>query len=95
MDDRRAQLLRQRAAIAQHLAWLDAEIAATAEAPPLAASPPPTVLSPASMADEPSPADFASPPSPELSKRGCWIIFFVATTLLVAGGLVAVYSIYR
>lgn len=92
VDDRRAQLLRQRATIAQHLAWLDAEIAA---APPPAVSPPLRLTPPTPTNNQPSPADFAPPPAPELTKRGCWIIFFIATTLLLGGDLLAIYYIYR
>ncbi len=92
MDERRAQLLRQRAAIAQHLAWLDAEIAATgAPSPP--ASLPAVPPSPVDAA-QPWPADFTPPSSPEFSKRGCWLSFALLMTLLLGGAVAAIYHLY-
>ncbi len=60
MPDRLADLRRQRALIAEHLAWLDREIATTASAQPAAILPAPY---PASI-DTPAPVVSAAPLSP-------------------------------
>lgn len=97
--DRLAELQRQRALIATHLAWLDGEIARARAADP-AAAPPTTVpesapapvvdLAPAedAAAEMTLPADERKPPP---SKLGCWLVF---TALMALAGLLLTLLVY-
>jgi hypothetical protein len=68
--ERLAELRRQRALIAQHLAWIDAELAAnggpaSSPAPETGASAtPPTPAAPTRAVDSPDPGITGTPPSP-------------------------------
>jgi hypothetical protein len=104
VSDRLTELKRQRALMAEHLQWLDREIAAVAGhpgnpvAPPLPAPPP--VASPAAVQTLPSnlPTSSTDPAFAafqeeerrrgEVSKSGCWIVFS-ALLLIVVGSLTA------
>ena len=84
------QLQEQRAAIARHLAWLDAEIAKAQGAPTEDASdgaiPAATLPVPGSDSEMMFPAAPPEAPLP-LSKRGCWLVF--ASALLAAIAVMA------
>lgn len=98
MPDRLAELRRQRALVQQHLAWLDAEIAAAeGEKPP--ATP---AAAPAQAPATEHPADaeallarYAAEErtSPNRVKMGCWIAFLI----LFAGfwGAIGVWYLLR
>lgn len=102
MSDRLTELNRQRALLAEHLAWIDREIAAArgeAPAPVPAPPPPPVPAAPAAPAPDVD-ALFERLRAEEqgrgqLSKQGCWIVF----AALLAAGLallaIATFLIYR
>jgi len=97
-DDRLKELVRQRALLAEHLGWLDREIASARglSSPPAGATPEPAriPLPPAPAAQAPSPV----PPAEvdalfdrfrteeagrgQVSKQGCWLVF--AALMLVS-----------
>lgn len=99
MTDRLAELRRQRALVAEHLAWLDREIAAANPAAPPPPSLSPAVESPAVTATRSEPLPPAPAPQPPASalpesrpadirrdvRRGC-LLYFALAALLVAGG---------
>jgi hypothetical protein len=109
MSDRPAELRRQRALIAEHLAWLDREIArATPAASPAPDSPAPTTPP---LPSAPAPL----PPPPELKnleadaildryrteerslkddvRKGCFL-YCAAAVVLLALGVAAIYIAY-
>ena len=101
MSDRLPELRRQRALVAEHLAWLDREIsAAGSEAPATPASPPPVTLPPSTQPDgvadgpvaEKILAEFRSEAerAPADMRRGC-LWSFVAGMLLLILGVAAIY----
>ncbi len=89
------ELRRQRALVAEHLAWLDREIAAHPPAPAIPTAPAPSPASTPSISTTTrSPLDAETilvryADSPENSvrdaKRGCLIIFFAAFAVLLLG----------
>lgn len=105
MDDHhRAQLLRQREAIAQHLAWLDAEIAATSASPPRAESPrrSPEPFFPSTQRDPEYPDSLleryrveSQNGGPFVSKTGCWLVFAFTLFALISGVALVVFLSYR
>jgi hypothetical protein len=99
-SDRLSELRRQRAQVADHLAWLDREIAACAGAalPPVAT---PRSDSAPSPSTAPVPADTASEEilhqyheeaasSPAAARTGC-LVFCVAASAAIALVLFAIY----
>ncbi len=101
MSDRLPELCRQRALVAEHLAWLDREIAAAGgdtpaapAVPPLATPPPST--QPGDVGDLPTAekilAEFRHEAelSPTKMRRGC-IWSFVAAMALFILGVAAIY----
>lgn len=108
MSDRLNELRRQRALVAEHLAWLDQKIKAETGEPPQPARKPKTASIPASARYESSistPALHADPNAaleewqdtsadPGLSKSGCWLLF-IAIGLAGLGLLAAIlYFVY-
>ena len=102
VTDRLQELRRQRALVQQHLAWLDAEIAA--------ATPSTALPTEGTAAADPAPADPALPATPEeaealaqaraeaanapaAAKRGCWVVFAGAFLLLFAS--IAAWALAR
>ncbi len=102
VTDRLQELRRQRALVQQHLAWLDAEIAA--------ATPSAAVPNEGAAPTDPAPAVPAPPATPEeaealaqaraeaanapaAAKRGCWVVFAGAFLLLFA--FIAVWALAR
>jgi len=97
VSDRLDELQRQRALVSQHLAWLDAEIAAeTAKRLPVGAITPkprpPSPIEEISLSQDPHAADSdaliqhytASIESAEAkTKRGCWTVFVLSLIALV------------
>ncbi|MBK8475784.1 MAG: hypothetical protein IPL39_05580 [Opitutaceae bacterium] len=88
MPDRLADLRRQRALIAEHLAWLDREIATTAPAQPAAVLPAPY---PASIAP-PAPAVSAAPLSSAPAFAGTSATPPTSAPTIVGGFRVAAHS---
>lgn len=94
MSARLAELRRQRALVQQHLAWLDAEIAAvdgkerhapppafaTPVAPVIAAPAAPTTINPADTDALLAHYGAEERTSPRQVKLGCWIAFIVLFT---------------
>ena len=101
MSDRLPELRRQRALVAEHLAWLDREIAdASGDAPATPAAPPPVTLPPSTQ-----PGDAGDLPTAEKilaefrreaerapadMRRGC-LWSFLAGMLLLILGVAAIY----
>ena len=97
-DDRLKELVRQRALLAEHLAWLDREIAAAPGAPspeavaapvPVQPSLPPPVAAATPAPVPPAEVDalfdrFRSEEAGrgQVSKQGCWLVF--AALMLVS-----------
>ena len=106
MQERLAELLRQRALVAEHLAWLDREIGrlasqATPPAAPSVATPAPVATPPSITADALAPAT----ETPALAlpehrpadikddvKRGCFVYVAIAALLVVLGGGLLVWA---
>ncbi len=91
------ELHRQRARIAEHLAWLDREIARTETSRPPSTSPSPEIntptLPPLAGSNQADPQDLIQnwvdenrASAPLVSKTGCWAVF-AAVVLLGFGGL--------
>lgn len=102
VTDRLQELRRQRALVQQHLAWLDAEIAAATPSATLpasdaaAADPAPEALAPPATPEEPealAQARAEAVNAPAQAKRGCWIVF--AGALLLLFTLIAVWALAR
>lgn len=107
MPDRLAELKRQRALVAEHLQWLDREIAAADSSAVTPADPTPKPLVAAPLpAPLPAETEIVTDPAllalqeeerhrGEFSKSGCWIVFS-ALLLLAVGTLTAVIMLkYR
>lgn len=88
MSDRLAELRRQRALVQQHLAWLDAEIAAAEKFPAPAVASAPASAATAGVGEAPAipPADTEAllaryaeeeRTKPGQVKLGCWIAFLI------------------
>ncbi len=108
MSDRREELLRQREAIRDHLAWLEREIEATAGAAP--ADPvSPVLLPPIAPAAEPSPLPAAKVPEADVeailaeyrqptmsianqTKTGCVLYFILGMAVLIFAGTVLYFG---
>ena len=106
MTDRLQKLLRQRALIQEHLAWLDREIAENQEVPPLPtsiarpsqiiAAPPPSTINPSDEAEkilgqfQKNTGDLQTD-----TRRGCLFIFSIAMGLFVLSVIVAYYFYAR
>jgi hypothetical protein len=101
MSDRLSDLRRQHALVAEHLAWLDREIAAAgSEAPSSPAAPPPPAHA-GGGADLPAAekilAEFRSEAerSPAKIRRGCVWSFVCGMALLILGVVVIYWLRYR
>jgi len=99
MSDRLSELRRQRALVAEQLAWLDREIAAAAGETPASPAPPPPPADPSRVPDPPAaeeiPAEFRTEAerSPDKMRRGCLWSFAASMTFLILG-VVAVYWLH-
>lgn len=100
MSDRLQKLLRQRALLQEHLAWLDREIAEAEGVPPLPADRPLPSTARATVA-----TDVSAREAEEIlgrfqqdasgvqtdTRRGCLIIFSIAMGLLMLAAIVGYY----
>lgn len=104
MSDRLTDLRRQRAAIQQHLEWLDREIAAASSGPaaaPVPVKPAPVPAAPPATSDAPVPDSVLSDlgqPDPvnaaRQAKKGCLLYLAVALVIFFAAILAIFYFAY-
>lgn len=106
-SDRLATLRRQRAFLQDHLAWIDAEIAAATGTPSTSVEPPAAAVPSGAVSESTAPAEVSadadailaeyrgSPGAVEQDvRRGCFLYFAAGLVLLALGGLV-VYLAFR
>lgn len=104
-DGRREELQRQRALVAAHLAWLDAELARTGpplrDAPPPAARPPDPSTPSAATVRAPTAVPLPEPAAGErpvdaarATRLGCWLYFAAALGLAALAAWI-IYLAFR